>query len=102
MLTTTGRIDRSAIMKDAHKRFRDGRRLGLDWTFGQCLRTAWAAAKMRRAGAAQEMKNLPDFSGRLSVNPGDIREGLGCGDRIYSTELSHILPERAMSAPFIF
>jgi hypothetical protein len=43
-------FDKRAIMKDAHKRFRDGRRLGLGWTFGQCLATAWAAAKMRRAG----------------------------------------------------
>jgi gamma-glutamyl phosphate reductase len=33
--------DRAAIMRDAHKRFRDGRRLGLGWTFGQCLSTAW-------------------------------------------------------------
>jgi hypothetical protein len=41
-------FDRSAIMKDAWKRFRDGRRLGLGWTFGRCLSTAWQAAKIRR------------------------------------------------------
>ena len=40
--------DRAAIMRDAHKRFRDGKRLGLGWTFGQCLSTAWRAAKARR------------------------------------------------------
>jgi hypothetical protein len=40
-------------MKDAHKRFRDGQRLGLGWTFGQCLSTAWAAAKMRREAMAR-------------------------------------------------
>lgn len=45
----TQRYDRAAIMRDAHKRFRDGKRLGLNWTFGQCLSTAWAAAKMRQA-----------------------------------------------------
>jgi hypothetical protein len=43
-------FDKRAIMRDAHKRFRDGRRLNLGWSFAQCLRTAWAAAKMRRAG----------------------------------------------------
>ena len=40
--------DRAAIMRDAHKRFRDGKRLGLGWSFRQCLATAWAAAKDRR------------------------------------------------------
>ncbi|AZG79116.1 hypothetical protein IYY11_01165 [Methylocystis sp. H62] len=29
--------DRTAIMRDAHKRFRDGKRLGLGWTFGAML-----------------------------------------------------------------
>jgi hypothetical protein len=41
--------DRAAIMRDAWGRYRDGKRLSLGWTFGQCLTTAWAAAKMRRA-----------------------------------------------------
>ena len=40
--------DRRAIMRDAHKRFRDGRRLGIDWTFGHCLQTAWRAARIRQ------------------------------------------------------
>lgn len=44
----TQRLDRTAVMRDAHKRFRDGRRLGLGWTFSRCLRTAWAAARIRR------------------------------------------------------
>jgi hypothetical protein len=44
----TAAYDRRAIMRDAHKRFRDGRRLGIDWTFVHCLRTAWAAARIRR------------------------------------------------------
>ncbi len=42
------RYDRAAVMRDAHKRYRDGQRLGLGWSFGRCLSTAWAAAKMRR------------------------------------------------------
>jgi hypothetical protein len=40
--------DKAAIMRDAHRRYRDGRRLALGWSFSQCLSTAWAAAKIRR------------------------------------------------------
>lgn len=43
------RIDRRAVMLDAHRRYRDGVRLKLGWTFAQCLTTAWAAAKIRAA-----------------------------------------------------
>jgi hypothetical protein len=49
LLDSAGRYDRAAIMRDAHRRFRDGRRLGLGWSFSQCLATAWAAARMQRA-----------------------------------------------------
>jgi hypothetical protein len=54
--TADGHYDRRAIMGDAHKRFRDGKRLGLGWTFGQCLSTAWAAAKMRRVFDDQRVR----------------------------------------------
>ncbi len=37
LLTRDGGYDRRAIMRNAHKRHRDGRRLGLDWTFGQSV-----------------------------------------------------------------
>ncbi|QGM99961.1 hypothetical protein [Methylocystis parvus] len=47
-MTAATRYDRAAVMWDAHKRYRDGQRLGLDWSFGRCLSTAWKAAKMRR------------------------------------------------------
>ena len=43
-------LDRAEILKDARKRFADGQRLGLGWTFAQCLKTAWAAARMKAAG----------------------------------------------------
>ncbi|WP_457797594.1 hypothetical protein [Methylocystis sp. S23] len=43
------KIDKSAIFRDAHLRFRQGKRFGIGWTFGHCLSTAWAAAKMRKA-----------------------------------------------------
>lgn len=46
--------DRAAIMRDAHRRFRAGKRLGLEWTFGRCLTTAWAAAKARTTIAEAE------------------------------------------------
>jgi hypothetical protein len=39
-------IDRSAVFKDAWRRYRDSQRLGFDWTFGRCLMVAWQAAKM--------------------------------------------------------
>lgn len=42
------KIDRASVMKDAHKRYRDGKRLNLNWTFGRCLQIAWYAAKQRR------------------------------------------------------
>lgn len=51
---SAARFDRSAIMRDAWKRYRDGQRLGLGWSFGQCLSTAWAAAKIRRGMVARE------------------------------------------------
>ncbi|WP_292529484.1 hypothetical protein [Methylocystis sp.] len=38
--------DRAAIMRDTHKRFRDGKRLGVGWTFGQCLRRKIGATLM--------------------------------------------------------
>lgn len=46
-----GPYDRAAVMRDAHRRYRAGRRLGMGWTFGRCLSTAWAAEKLRRTGA---------------------------------------------------
>ena len=43
---------RSEILRDAHRRYRQGLRLGMGWTFSQCLRTAWAAAKQRQREVA--------------------------------------------------
>jgi hypothetical protein len=42
------KTDRRKVMLDAHRRFADGKRLNLGWTFAQCLRTAWAAERIRR------------------------------------------------------
>lgn len=51
LLDARGRFDKAAIMRDAWKRYRDGQRLGLGWTFGRCLSTAWQAAKIRQGMA---------------------------------------------------
>ncbi len=40
-------LDRSAIFRDAWRRYRDGQRLQLGWDFARCLRQAWIAAKLR-------------------------------------------------------
>jgi len=48
LLDYEGRYARSAIMQDAHRRFRDGRRLSLGWSFAQCLSTSWQATRMQR------------------------------------------------------
>lgn len=64
--------DRSAIMRDAHKRFKDGKRLRLGWTFAQCLATAWAAAKMRSEHGEEE--TLYARGGRRAcASPHDLR-----------------------------
>lgn len=43
------RLDKRAVMRDAHLRYRQGKYLKLGWTWAQCLRTAWAAAKIRQS-----------------------------------------------------
>jgi hypothetical protein len=40
--------DRSEILKDAHSRFRRRRGSIEPLTFSECLRRAWAAARLRR------------------------------------------------------
>jgi hypothetical protein len=44
---------RRLVLADARRRYADGQRLGLGWTWAQCLRTAAQADKVRRnfAGA---------------------------------------------------
>ncbi len=48
--------DRTAIMRDAWKRFRDGQRLGLGWSFGRCFSTACLTAKLRRPFGEQRAR----------------------------------------------
>jgi hypothetical protein len=49
LLTPAGRLDRRAVMLDAHRQFRLMRPLG--WSFGRCLSFAWAKAREQRAAA---------------------------------------------------
>ena len=48
-------FDRAAIMRDAHLRFRQGKRLRMGWSFARCLSTAWQAAKLRRTFDEQRL-----------------------------------------------
>lgn len=41
------RPNRSRLMKDAHKWFKDSKRIGLGMTWAQCLKHAWSAEKIR-------------------------------------------------------
>jgi hypothetical protein len=47
LLRPDGKISRAAVMRDAHKRYQQGKRLRMGWTFGHCLSTSWQAAKMQ-------------------------------------------------------
>lgn len=55
------RYDRRAVMKDAHKRYRDGLRLNCGWTFAHCLSTAWAAARKRNDMRLRAMRPQRDI-----------------------------------------
>jgi hypothetical protein len=65
LVTPAGRLDRSAVMLEAHRQFRLMRPLG--WSFGRCLSFAWGKARVlpkmaepstRRAAGASR-RNIP-------------------------------------------
>lgn len=41
-------IERAAVMREAHRQWRQSKRLGLGWDFGGCLRFAWHKAKGKK------------------------------------------------------
>lgn len=53
------KLDRSAVMRDAHRRYRDGQRLGLDWTFSRCLTVAWTAHRLRQISPRRHYQPQP-------------------------------------------
>jgi hypothetical protein len=49
LICLDGAYDRSAVMRQAHKTYREMRRLGVDdWPVARRLRFAWVQAKGRR------------------------------------------------------
>jgi len=51
------KLDRAAIMRRAHRDYRWWRAHGDPRTFGDCLRNAWAVARLARdSGSAKFMK----------------------------------------------
>jgi len=46
-LRTNHTFNRSAIMRDAHRQWRQSQSLGLGWDWSKCMRRAWEAAKGR-------------------------------------------------------
>lgn len=40
--------DRAAVMREAHKQWRQSKRLELGWDFARCLRFAWHKAKGKK------------------------------------------------------
>jgi hypothetical protein len=52
-------VDRSAIMRDAHRRFKDSKRYGLGFDFARCLRQAWFAAKHKQMFPRQRYNPEP-------------------------------------------
>jgi hypothetical protein len=61
LVTPSGRLDRRAVMIEAHRQFRLMRRY--DWSFGRCLSFAWAKARERRARTNPRFP-LPNFGER--------------------------------------
>jgi hypothetical protein len=47
LVTPAGRLDRRAVMTEAHRQFWLMRRYG--WSFGRCLSFAWAKEREQRA-----------------------------------------------------
>jgi uncharacterized LabA/DUF88 family protein len=45
-------IDKAAVFRDAHSRYRRRRGTNEALTFGECLRRAWRAAKQRQSEVA--------------------------------------------------
>jgi hypothetical protein len=56
LVTPAGRLDRRAIMIEAHRQFRLMRRHG--WSFGRCLSFAWAKGREQR-GRLPQCARLP-------------------------------------------
>ena len=55
------KLDRRAIMRDAHRQWRNSQRLGLGWSWSNCMSLAWEAAKGRRVFELQRQRVQRDI-----------------------------------------
>jgi hypothetical protein len=62
LVTAARRLDRRAVMTEAHRQFRLMRRYG--WSFGRCLSFAWAKARGQRVRGAQDGRTVDAEGGR--------------------------------------
>jgi hypothetical protein len=60
-ITTKPKYDRKAVMRDAHRQWRQSQRLGLGWSWGKCISRAWEAAKGREVFRQQNAKIKRDI-----------------------------------------
>ncbi len=54
LLDKDGAFDRAAIMRDAHRQYRQMRRFG--WSWSRCLSFAWSKAKAMRLREAMVLR----------------------------------------------
>jgi hypothetical protein len=71
LVTPGGRLDRRAVMTEAHRQFR--RRYG--WSFGRCLSFAWAKAREQRVCIGAQISPRPVATFATLVTSREERRG---------------------------
>jgi hypothetical protein len=66
LVTPAGRLDRRAVMIEAHRQFRLMRRHG--WSFGRCLSFAWAKAREIRERLTMSSLEIAGLCGKRHDN----------------------------------
>jgi len=89
------KYDRAVVMRDAHRRYRNGLRHRMGWTFGHCLATAWADAKLRREAeaTARTVEIERRIVERAARNPGVSGAGWAWAHRLrfsWAKERAHL------------
>jgi hypothetical protein len=93
LVTPGGRLDRRAVMTEAHRQFRLMRRY--DWSFGRCLSFAWAKAREQRARATVALGSLTVYHPRQKEMPpgvGEVVLGLNKATRDHSMTRRLVMP----------
>jgi hypothetical protein len=82
LVTPGGRLDRRAIMTEAHRQFRLMRRYG--WSFGRCLSFAWAKAREQRGRLTMSSLEIAGLTGKAHAHvlrdAGKMLTELGIGE----------------------